>query len=129
MTIEMDVDPGAGIVTYRVTGCPGYEEFSTAITGRLEHLDFKSDMDVLWDLRDSDFTQMETRTLRKIAKFVKQNTERYHSGYKIALVASSNLEYGLSRVYEAYVGILPTKLHVFRKPEDAIDWFGQPRES
>ncbi len=128
MTIDTNVDPGAGIVTYSVTGCPSYEEFLAAVAVRFEHPDFQFGMDVLWDLREANFTDLETSTLRQIAEFIKLKYAPHYSDHKAALVASKNLEYGLCRVYAVYANILPIDIRVFRTLEDAYGWFGISQE-
>ena len=46
-------------------------------------------------------------------------------GNRIALVASSDAEYGLSRQYQLYRDHPPDKLKVFRDMKEATDWLGQ----
>ncbi|GMR08078.1 MAG: hypothetical protein BMS9Abin26_1083 [Gammaproteobacteria bacterium] len=128
MTIDTNVDPGTGIITYSVTGCPSYEEFLAAIASRFEHPDFRLDMNVLWDLREANFTTLETSTLRQIAEFIKLKYDSHYAEHKAALVASKNLEYGLCRVYAVYANILPSQIRVFRTLEDAHGWFGISQE-
>lgn len=48
-----------------------------------------------------------------------------HTDNRIALVASSDAEYGLSRQYQLYRDYPPDKLKVFRVRKDATDWLGQ----
>ena len=46
-------------------------------------------------------------------------------GSKFAIVASSDLAFGLGRMYEAYRGMNPRsgkEVRVFRSPEDALKW-------
>lgn len=48
-----------------------------------------------------------------------------HTDNRIALVASSDAEYGLSRQYQLYRDYPPDKLKVFRVRKEATDWLGQ----
>ncbi len=47
------------------------------------------------------------------------------TGNRIALVASSDAEYGLSRQYQLYRDHPPDKLKVFRDFKEATEWLGQ----
>ena len=47
------------------------------------------------------------------------------AGTRFAIVASSDLAFGLGRMYEAYRGMNPKsrkEVRVFRSPEDALKW-------
>ena len=48
-----------------------------------------------------------------------------HLDNRIALVAKSDVEFGLSRQYQLYRDHPPEKLRVFRNMKEATDWLGQ----
>jgi len=43
----------------------------------------------------------------------------------MAIVASRDLEYGISRMYQVYVDGLPVEVKVFRNIEPARNWVGE----
>ena len=64
--------------------------------------------------------------LRDIANFTKQHEEFRRSG-KTALVASTDLTFGLGRMYDTLVEIenLSHSVKVFRPMDEAIKWLGE----
>ena len=59
--------------------------------------------------------------LRKTAADAKRRPEMRVPG-RAAVLASSNLVYGLLRMYEVFSDGDPVEIRVFRKPEEALAW-------
>ena len=88
-----------------------------------QHPDYKQDFDKLVDLRTTDSTLRTTEGLRAIKKLVQQ----YHSGQtqrKTAIIASGDLSYGISRMYELMNVQTWEEIMVFRKADKAFEWLG-----
>ena len=49
------------------------------------------------------------------------------STWRVAIVVSSDLAFGLGRMFEAYCGVAPNEVMVFRSMEEAEGWVSQPR--
>ena len=77
----------------------------------------------LWDITETDFSQIKGEDLQEIAEFVNQNAPREIYG-RIALVSASSLGFGLARMFEAFTenAGLPVEITVFRSHEDAEEW-------
>lgn len=71
----------------------------------------------LWDLTAG--LNLSTSELRSIAEYGKASFTNYS---KIAIVAPSNLTFGLSRIHEVYREVDNFQEGVFRTEEEALEW-------
>lgn len=78
---------------------------------------------VLWDLTEADVSDIHSSQIESLADLVK-SIAHSRSGGKTALVAASDLSFGLSRVYQALAEITDqaSELQVFRSVEEARAW-------
>jgi hypothetical protein len=86
---------------------------------------------VLWDLREAEpGGKILSSDLEKMARFVKENQSIRRRG-KVAVVASSDLAYGLARTYEAFAEIegISYSVRVYRSMEDAFNWLKKGGEN
>ena len=120
MSIEQHHDSALGLTRVVVVGTSTAAEVIDAIRGFYAG---ETTRDVLWDLREATLDAMPSEDVRKIgATVLGFGSER--EGGRTAIVASSDLAFGLSRMYEAVTtvneGTRPTQ--VFRDIEKALLW-------
>lgn len=72
----------------------------------------------VWDFSQSGFT-LSPEEIRNVASFAGIT---YKQPSRVALVASEDLSFGLSRSYNAYRENSGTELEVFRTREEALEW-------
>jgi hypothetical protein len=106
-----------------------------AATGKMKAADFSEwtaeyykgtvTRNVLWNIEKADMSELRTEDLRNDAKHTKDLAE-VRNGGKTAIVTGSSLEYGMSRMLEAFYGIedVPFEVQVFRNLDDAVEWLG-----
>ena len=82
----------------------------------------------LIDGREVEVPQASTDSLRRVAATFR-DAERAPEGVKIAFVASSDVAYGIARMYQAFRTGSEAAFHVFREMGEARDWLGLPPES
>lgn len=77
----------------------------------------------LWDLTETDLSQIKGNDLQEIAEFAKQNAPTRIGG-RAALVSASNVGFGLARMFEVFAenAGLPVEIDVFRSPREAEEW-------
>ena len=77
----------------------------------------------LWDLTETDFSQIKGDDVKEIAEFAAQYAPMRMGG-RTALVSASSLGFGLARMYEAFAENAgqSTEINVFRSPEEAEEW-------
>jgi hypothetical protein len=77
----------------------------------------------LVDLRDLRSTNVTPAALRQVARIFAATDTRPEES-RVAIVASADLAFGLSRMYEAYRDSSGLPLRVFRTLEEARAWLG-----
>jgi hypothetical protein len=82
----------------------------------------------LIDVREVQVPEASTDSLRRVAATFR-DAERAAEGVKIAFVASSDVAYGIARMYQAFRTGSQASFHVFREMGEARDWLGLPPES
>lgn len=75
---------------------------------------------VLWNCRSGHISNLDSNEMKRIASVAKKHS--VHE--KTAFVASSDLMFGLLRMYETHSRIenVPLSMQVFRERSDAIKW-------
>ncbi|HEY9051286.1 MAG TPA: hypothetical protein VIQ03_07065 [Gammaproteobacteria bacterium] len=118
--ITKHIDPANDLTSYTVTGKLAAEEVKQVITqfysGQVTKL-------VLWDLTNADLSALHKPDIEAIAQTPRTKSQQRIQG-KTALVASEDLAFGLSRMYETLTNLehLPFETHVFRTTTDAMNW-------
>lgn len=80
--------------------------------------DFSADFSQLWDLTHVTKVELTTEELRRLAA-----RSIFSSASRRAILATSDLVFGLSRMFEIFREILGEKgIRVFRNLDDALDW-------
>jgi hypothetical protein len=76
---------------------------------------------VLWDFRGCE-TDLRYETMRKVSEFVNAHYDPGWSHRFTALVVDRAVSYGMARMYEAMIDLLPIEVQVFRVIEAARAW-------
>jgi hypothetical protein len=107
---------------------------SAILTGNVSSLEMLSYLRQVHSEPDSEYFD-RLLTLEDIEEFMSgqqignvaiyENRLFDHTENRIALVASSDIEYGLSHQYQVYRDYPPDKLKVFRHRREATEWLGQ----
>jgi len=122
MTVKTVTDQKAGVIVRTVIGDLTLEEFKSSFDAALTHPDFQKNMPVIWDFRNADLSKIFKQDLDQIANHIKSHAENRGANFRVALVASRDLEYGVLRMYEAIGYDLPLHIRVFRRFEEAKEW-------
>ena len=82
-------------------------------------------MHILWDVTRADLSSWETDQIVSLVKKVKEHSH-VRAGGKTAIVISKNLDFGISRMYQAYAERekIDFEIGVFRDIEKAVLWLG-----
>jgi hypothetical protein len=103
-----------------IEGPTGYEDVKTYLDALVQEPAFRPGMPGIIDCRKvkSLFSIMD---LRKTAADAKARPQMQVPG-RAAVIASSNLIYGLLRMYEVFNEGNPAEIRVFREPDEAMKW-------
>jgi hypothetical protein len=122
MSVTLSHNPQKKILYITVIGPLLFEEFSATME-QISHSDeYPPDIPTLWDLRETDIQGWDQTFLKKILRTRKEYGERMHA--KVSLIASSDLAYGMGRMFEALSqdAATPQKIMVFRDFEEGENW-------
>jgi len=129
MPITSQVDPIKNLTIYTLNGDLALDEILNAIQSFWEAHELT--LNVLWDARRAKLTRLKSSDIERIAELIGRYTHRFEErrGGKTAVVASSDLQYGLSRILGTFYEIkdFPTQFQTFRQMDEAIQWLEQKR--
>lgn len=110
----------ADLTIFRVIGPVTPQEIKEAINEFYEGITTKN---VLWDLARGNFELISNVDIQEFVSIPKSQYMARKGG-KSAIVADTDLAYGMARVYEArsQAASLPFETKIFRNIEDAFQW-------
>ena len=129
MSIESRIIPEMHTILRTVTGSLSPADIDNAIAETLHHPAFEKGMHVIWELSDADISNVQSDELLEIIEVIRNSVEQRGSHYKIAVVANSNLAFGISRMFEGFGGGLPLAIGIHRSMEAACRWIRGEEET
>lgn len=106
------------------TGSLTLELLEQACRKLWEHPDFRAGANTLWDLRGITHTAISFDDMKSFGRFLEPHQELIGDS-RSAIVADSNLLYGLARMHELLNETnLPAENAVFRDVKEAEKWLG-----
>ena len=120
-SIERSVVKNAQLTIYIAKGTVSREKIKTAISDFYQHGPVTRN--VLWDVSQAVLTDLSAEDVHQISQ-VPRKFLKLRKGGKTAIVATSDLAFGLSRMYQASSQLeeLPFEVQVFRDSETAHEW-------
>ena len=126
MTIDLKYDKHKRILVVTGIGEITAQEIASTFDKIGGSPEYPPNADRIWDLRKADLTSLDEKSLLKIIQLAKQYPE--FANYSMALIASTDLSYGVSRMYELLSeGELPRNIMVFREYSEGEKWILQER--
>jgi hypothetical protein len=124
MPLDYSIDTQRGMVFSKATG-------SFRAADALDHMkrlsadaNFRPTYNQLIDFREISALELSTDQIRDLA-----STAIFGPGSKRAFVVSTDLQFGLGRVFSAYRHIEGEKgIMIFREMKDALHWLSLPSE-
>lgn len=107
-----------------VTGSPTVQDISDVLdryySGTVTKL-------ILWDTTFADLSSWKSDEVISLARKVKSHSH-LRKGGKTAMVLNRDVDYGITRMYQAYAEIekIDFELQTFRDMNDAKQWLGIP---
>lgn len=126
MAIDRYIDPESGLVVFTVTGSGKVTDMIKALEELFIAPGYRKNADIMWDFSQWREEPPEARELRELVNFIDRNREKRGAGYRVCIVVSRDLDYGLARMFEAYAENLPFTLRIFRKRSQAESWLKKP---
>lgn len=121
MPITSHRDSFQDLTTFVCYGDLSFYEIVVAMKCFYEGIDALPTKKLLWDLRYASIASLSVDQISNIASLSIEYEDMMKGG-KIALVASTDIDFGLARIYEAHTAGLHRNLMVFRTYEEATEW-------
>ncbi len=120
MTISTSYDRLRNLTIFTAKGELTYAEQLATLK---EFYDGHPTVNVIWDFRSIEGSRITSEELNRIISFIKSQESNRPQG-KTALVATTDLDFGLSRMGQAYADIqeLPWQIQAYRSMDEAIKW-------
>ena len=119
MTVSIHVEPKTGLAICTCSGILGAGEAMKGAKSLWQTPGWLGKAAV-WDFRKARF-DISSPEVEQVARFILHN-QPAEPPKKIAFVTHSDLEYGMSRMFEVYRQDLKTDFRVFRDFEEALNW-------
>ena len=123
MSITYRIDQKAERITATVSGDLTFHDLRATLGVMVRDPAFRPRFDRLWDLREAH-TKLSGDEVRSIATAVRVGV----GGHRIAIVAPSDVAYGLARMYSVLVEESGLIVQPFREMECATTWLQESRE-
>lgn len=122
MNIDTRIDRAQGLRTHVIHGEIKLPEIKTYLTTFYDSLGFNPLHHALWDVRGAAFPAVTQEEIKELASFVRIHWKEAYRR-KVAVVVSADFHFGLSRMFEQFVGLSPhARIRTFREIEPALDW-------
>ena len=127
MPIRVRTSAELGLVDIVFEGEVTEEEFGRHVTPLVELPDFRLMPLTLVDMTTAVQSDGTSEIVRRHARRAAANIDsEIGSGSKLALVATRDLFFGFSRMYEILRDESPVEVGVFRSVPEAVQWLGLP---
>jgi len=118
--MELEFDEEKNIAYIKLSGLLSKKVILSAFDLTVSDKRYRKGMGRLWDFRGADLSSLDSETVTAMAQY----SLKYPPGIndvKVSFVASTELEYGLSRMFEMS-SEAKTPIHVFRSMDQAEKW-------
>jgi hypothetical protein len=113
------------IITAHVGTVPD-DEFLEAYRQLFADPMFSETFNLLVDLRRTTSAERSTTALRDLSIEVDHRYRDSSVAPKTAVIAPSDLSFGLGRMYQSFVAMVPGDVVIFRAVDTALAWLGAP---
>ncbi len=122
MAFQVIVRKMDGYLSATFEGDLNFANFQKAYEVVLKSPDFTKGINLLWDIRKVDPSNLKFEDISAIAKHVTGNAKERGAGYRSAILITTDFGYGLSRQYLALMEKPMGQLSIFKSLEEAESW-------
>jgi len=128
MPVHDRFDAEANLLIVTFEGTLGDEDLLQYVRHALERSEVPPGRNELIDLsRVEAGAEISSQVVRRVADRFNR-ADRAREGSRVAIIATTDVHYGLSRMYQAFRSEAPVDLRVFRTMDEARAWLGLPPE-
>ena len=118
--MDLKIEKEKNVAYIKLSGPISREAFFAAFDLTVSDKRYKHGMGRLWDFREANLSSLDSKTITDLAEYSSKFPPGINDA-KVAFVAVTNLEYGLSRMFELSSQAI-TPIRVFRAMEEAEKW-------
>lgn len=122
MAVKTEVDISRNLMIHSFSEVVSLDSIVETIDATLANSLYRPGMDMIWCCDDGIEVDINSDEPYAISSYARKKFDQFGKNYKLALVASEDLAYGMFRVYQSWSDDRPIEINVFRKKEDAYTW-------
>ena len=107
--------------TIKLNGLLTRDAILHAFDASVSHINHKPGMGRLWDFTEADLSLLNSNTIHAMAQYSLKFPKGIND-VKVAFAVARDLEYGLSKIFQAFSSQANTKIEVFRSLQEAEAW-------
>lgn len=119
MPIVTDINKESGIVIHTVSGEVSLEEFKQTTVNLFTNPDFDPSFSIILDISNASLKNLSSIDIVELASFIAQFNPKRGQGNSY-IVATEDLEYGLSRMLQGHMGTSERSITIYRTLEEAL---------
>lgn len=124
MPARYALHPDLGVVVTRFQGAVTDEEFVGLYRALLADPLYREGTNELADLREIASFAITASALREVEAWTRRRYSGATTSFRTAIVAPSDLSFGIGRMYEVFAADGPEAVSVFRGAQMALRWLG-----
>ena len=122
MAIEVEIDKAAGIAVFKLSGPLSAQVICSALDELVGHPDFMPGTNILAVFNPGSFARLKLGDICSIAEYETSRVKPLGWDYRLALVVSSTVDFGMSRMYQTWSEHYPRECRVFHSLTEARAW-------
>ena len=122
MAVHSEVDEKQNLIIHHFNDSVSLQTLIQTIETTLSDPKYKPGMNAIWVCEDGTKIDINSEEARKLGDISRKAFDQSGISYKLAMVASEDLAYGMQRVYEGWCNDRPVSIRTFRQFDDAYDW-------
>lgn len=119
MTVNYQYDSEKKFLLVKISGVLDWDNLRQTAEKITTATEFPKNVDTLYDLTEMDFSNITAEFEQKLIHF-RKHLDRGNA--KIACLVSSDIGFGMGRMYEVFSEDLPQQVRVFREMGEAEKW-------
>ncbi|MDD2271384.1 MAG: hypothetical protein PHP95_11815 [Desulfuromonadaceae bacterium] len=122
MSIHLNYDKTKEILYCSFCDSFSLEELESTLYAITHSTEYAPDVKSSWNMEKLDHSAINEKVMKQLISIRQKYPQRRNA--KVAIVAPSDLVFGLSRMYETFseVNSMPQNIYVFRNQADADKW-------
>ncbi len=122
MAVYTEMDEKKNLIIHHLKESISAHTITETIKNTLANPKYKAGMNAIWVVEQGTDVEMSSEDTQNISEYARKVFDISGVSYKLALVASDDFAYGMTRVYEGWSNDRPIMINTFRKLDEALAW-------